>query len=123
MRTKIVDASVMATWLFGEPRQDEAYHMMQETFLMAPQLLPYELSNVAHIKSQKSPEEVGNIRKAFSEFFKLEDLNLVTVDFQAVFSLAFQKSITAYDASYLHLSRALEVPLLTFDQELLKHTS
>ncbi|MFB6357297.1 MAG: type II toxin-antitoxin system VapC family toxin [bacterium] len=121
MNTKIVDASVMAAWLFGEPRRDEAFEMMDESRLFAPELLTYELSNVALIKTLQNPEQEENIRSNFDQLFHLEELQFVHVDFQSVLSLALDKSLTTYDASYLHLSRALEVPLLTFDQELKKH--
>ncbi len=122
MKTRIIDASVMASWLFGESRGEEAYRMMDGASLLAPELLPYELSNVALVKSRKHPDQQNKIHEAFHQLFNLDDLKLVTVDFNAVLSLATRKSITTYDASYLYLARALEVPLLTFDQKLKQHT-
>lgn len=121
MTTKIVDASVMASWLFGEPKGDQAQRMMEGASLLSPDLLPYELSNVALVKSHSHPEQTDQIYEAFRMMFDLDELTLITVDFDAVLSLATRKSITTYDASYLHLARALEVPLLTFDEELQRH--
>lgn len=121
MKTSIVDASVMASWLFGESRGEEAYRMMEGDSLLAPELLPYELSNVALVKCRNHPKQKDKIHEAFQQVFNLDDLKLVTVDFSAVLPLATRKSITTYDASYLHLARTLEVPLLTFDQKLQQH--
>lgn len=95
--------------------------MMEGASLLSPDLLPYELSNVALVKSRSHPEQTDQIHEAFRMMFDLDELTLITVDFEAVLSLATRKSITTYDASYLHLARALEVPLLTFDEELQRH--
>ncbi len=35
-----------------------------------------------------------------------------------VFELASETDLTAYDAAYLHLAMALDMPIATFDQEI-----
>lgn len=122
MNVKVIDASVLASWLFGESRRQDAYRMMEGASLLAPELLPFELSNVALVKIRKNPAQEKVIRDHFNQLFSLDDLELITIDFNAVLSLALNKSLTTYDASYLHLARTLEVPLLTFDQELGKYS-
>lgn len=118
MPVNVVDASVIAAWLFGEPKQQKAYELMRDSSLMAPGLLPYELASVSRKKCLKTPGKGTQIKQALNWLFELDDLQLVDVDHQAVLELSLEEDITTYDASYLHLSRVLEVPLLTFDRKL-----
>lgn len=41
-------------------------------------------------------------------------------DMDAVLSLARAESLTCYDAAYLHLALQMELPLATFDGELIR---
>lgn len=113
----VVDASVLGALLFGEPRAQEAFSLLQGAELFAPTLLPYELTSVALKKARRYPEQ----REALVEALRLGlrlDLHLVEVDHEAALHLALETDLTTYDASYLHLARSLGVPLLTFDQRL-----
>ena len=44
MAARVVDASVLAAKVFGEPRADEADALLQGADLYAPELLAYELA-------------------------------------------------------------------------------
>lgn len=46
------------------------------------------------------------------------DIEIVEVDHSEALSLALHTGLTTYDASYLYLSRALRIPLETFDEQL-----
>lgn len=114
---KVADASVVAARAFGEPRADEAERLLESADLFAPQLLAYELTNVARKKALQFPNDVSAIEQGFRWALML-DIQWVDVDHQAVLALALEKGITAYDASYLYVARSLGAPLVTFDAAL-----
>ena len=77
----------------------------------------YELARVAERKIERHPEEKEGILSLLSLALNL-NINWVEVDHGESVRLALEKGLTAYDASYLHVSNALGIPLLTFDEEL-----
>jgi predicted nucleic acid-binding protein len=80
-------------------------------------LLAFELANVCLIKARRHPEQ----RPALIAAFRLRGrlgVEEVTVDHDSALELAASTGLTAYDASYLWLSRQLEAELVTLDQQL-----
>ena len=117
MPASVVDTSVLAAIAFQEPRAEEAIALLRDRDLYAPALLAYELTSVAYKKSLRYPQD----RTALSEALELAlatDLHWVDVDHPRVLRMALDTGITTYDASYLYLSRALDAPLVTFDERL-----
>ena len=45
-------------------------------------------------------------------------IRLADVPYEEVYRIAVQAQLSAYDASYLYLARALDAELITFDQRL-----
>ena len=107
----------MATIAFEEPRADEAEELLEFADLFAPQLLAYELTNVAQTKARHSPHDLSAIEQGLLWALML-DIQWADVDHQAVLALALEKGITTYDASYLYVARSLGFPLVTFDDRL-----
>ncbi len=120
MPDKVIDASAMAALAFAEPGADLVIDAIEGYRLHAPTLLGFELMNVAWKRLKKSPSVA-------SVFFEaLEDaqnfgIQLRVVDHRAVVELAVETGLTAYDASYLWLSRYLSAPLVTLDRKLAAH--
>lgn len=117
MGAKVVDASVLAALVFGEPGSEEALRLLEGQMLYAPFLLGFELAHVAVKKTAGHPRDSDKILEALALAFGLE-IQWVEVDYPAVARLACETGLTAYDASYLYLSRSLGIPLLTFDAQL-----
>ena len=117
MAAKVVDASVVAALVFGEPEADDAAALLAGSELVAPTLLRYELSNTAWKKARRHPSKTPLIAEGLRLVGEL-DIEYVDVDHGAVLELALERNVTAYDASYLWLARALKAPLATFDAEL-----
>lgn len=117
MPAKVADASVIGAIVFEEPTADEAEALLAEADLSAPTLLAYELTSVARKKAQQYPDQVGAIEQALLAALRL-DIQWVEVDHGAVLLLALETGLTTYDASYLHVARSLDVPLVTFDERL-----
>lgn len=113
----VVDASVLAAFVFGEPEGEAALARLHPYALHAPALLPYEIANVAMNKlrrGQASPEDLA----ARLEGFDFGSIRLAEAPPAGIFGLAQRYRLTAYDAAYLWLAAEMRAPLLTFDGRL-----
>ena len=117
MPVKVVDASVVAALVFGEPEAGDAAALLSDAELVAPSLLKFEVANTAWKKATRHPEKAPLIGAGLRLALEL-DIRYVDVDHQAVLDLALEKDLTAYDACYLWLARTLKAPLATFDTRL-----
>ncbi len=110
---RVVDASALAAVLFGEPEGGEVGERLGGRLLVAPALLRFELANVCWQKIQR---HLGQREALLAAHALAEDLEILEVDveFVEVVDLAEKEGLTAYDASYLALARALD--LVTLDR-------
>lgn len=113
----VVDASVFAALTFGESRSQEAADLLQGVVLTAPGLVAYEMANIARTKIRRNPAVAGSVTLALLRWLDLP-VHLVTPDFDEVLAIALAEDLSAYDAAYLQIARRLDVPLVTFDEQL-----
>ena len=114
---KVVDASALGALLFGEPRAEEMAARLAGANLVAPALMPFEVANIALVKSRRDPK----LRPALLAGFGLlgaMTIDILAVDHHNALVLAEQTGLTAYDASYLWLAEALDAELVTLDRAL-----
>jgi predicted nucleic acid-binding protein len=114
---KVVDASALAALLFAEPEAEAIAERLEGARLAAPSLLDFELANVCLIKMRRQPSQREALRAAFRLAHRLR-VETVAVDHAATLDLAEATGLTAYDASYLWLARALGAELVTLDRKL-----
>jgi predicted nucleic acid-binding protein len=114
---KVVDASALAALLFAEPEAEAIAERLEGAPLAAPSLLDFELANVCLTKIRRQPSQREALRAAFRLAHRLRVVT-VAVDHAATLDLAEATGLTAYDASYLWLTRALDAELVTLDQKL-----
>jgi predicted nucleic acid-binding protein len=114
---KVVDASALAALLFAEPEAAAIAERLSGARLAAPSLLDYELANVCLIKMKRQPGLREALRAAFHLAHRLR-VETVAVDHAAALDLAEATGLTAYDASYLWLARALGGELVAHDRKL-----
>jgi predicted nucleic acid-binding protein len=119
MPVKVVDASALAALLFGEPEAEAVAGRLGDARLVAPALLGFELANVCLIKGRRHPEQLSALRAAFQLRDRLA-VEEVAVDHDSALELAATTGLTAYDASYLWLTRQLGAELVTLDRQLAK---
>ncbi len=117
MDARVVDASVVAALVFGEPGSEEAKRLLGDRVLFAPFLMRYELAQVAVKKASKHPGKERLILDALALAYSL-NIQWVEANFEAVARLALERSLTAYDACYLFVSKSLGIPLVAFDKRL-----
>jgi predicted nucleic acid-binding protein len=118
MAAKVVDASAMAAYLFGEPELSAVGERLSEGSLFAPPLLFIELANVCLNKIRRHPHLRDALQSALGEAGNF-GIVLLETDPVAVLDLAERAQLTAYDASYLWLARRLDAELVTLDRSLM----
>ena len=119
MAVKVVDASALAALLFGEPEAEAVAERLSGARLVAPGLLAFELANVCLIKCRRHPDQRSDLTAALRLRGRL-GVEEVAVDHDDIVELATATGLTAYDASYLWLSRQLGAELVSLDQQLNK---
>ena len=117
MPARVVDASVLGSVVFQEPRAQEADDLIRDAALQAPELLLYELTHIAQKKSLQYPDQREAFQRSLEAVLSM-DIRWREVDHIRVLELALETGLTTYDASYLYLARTLGLPLVTFDQQL-----
>jgi predicted nucleic acid-binding protein len=120
MPDRVVDASVLAAFASGEARTDEARGLIDKATLFAPQILPYELANVALKKSKTLPSLRVDIAMRLRDALSL-NVRLVRILPFELFRLSVETDLTPYDAAYLQTAQRLRCPLITFDAKLARH--
>ena len=114
---RVVDASALAALLFAEPEAEAIAGRLEGARLVAPSLMDFELANVCLMKIRRQPGQREALRAAFRLAQRLR-VETVAADHEATMDLAEATGLTAYDASYLWLTRALDAELVTLDQKL-----
>lgn len=100
MPTVVTDASALAAILFDEVRAEEVARQIEGQDLTAPLLLRHELVSVAMKKHRSHPHQDREWLLGLRNYtsFKVREQPVVAA---AVFELAIETELTAYDASYL----------------------
>ncbi len=114
---KVIDASSLAALTFAEPGADAVLGAIDDESLAAPRLLPFELANTAWKKMRRAPGAADLLAEQLRDGLELP-IALMDVDHLEVAALAMALDLTAYDASYLWLARALDAELVTLDKKL-----
>jgi predicted nucleic acid-binding protein len=112
----VIDASVIGALLFDEPERDQAEAWMRGKQLFAPQLLDYEIANVAVSKLRKGLG-LATTEMALRAYESTE-VQLLDVDTAELVGLAERYQLSAYDVAYLWLAAEMRAPLATFDRRL-----
>jgi predicted nucleic acid-binding protein len=121
MLVRVVDASALGAMIFGEPKAEEMAEALAEAQIAAPALLWYELANLCLGKIKAHPAQRDEILRAF-ELARRLPIQIAEVDHSAVVELAEKTGLTAYDASYLWLTRQLGGELITLDRRMRRAT-
>ena len=103
--------------MFGEPEAETIADRLTGARLVVPSLPEFELANVCLTKIKRQPTQRDALRAAFRLRPRLK-IEVVAVDHVATLELAEATGLTAYDASYLWLTRSLGGELVTLDRKL-----
>ena len=124
MNPVVVDASALAAIVFQESEHDAVTEQLDGATVFAPQLLKFELANVAWKKIRRQPSEAVGILTSLT--FGLEERwGIVWQDINAtdVVLLARAAGLSVYDASYVWLAGSLGADIVTLDRRLVSATA
>ncbi len=124
MDLAVIDASVAVKWFLDEAHTRAALALQSDFIegrltLRVPSLFPYEVLNALTFSRRfRNPELIEAARD-------LDRSDIVTVPlsgayFEQTVAVSLQNRITIYDASYVALAAALDSPLFTADDTLLR---
>ena len=117
MAAKVVDASALGAFLFGEPDGAAVARRLRGAKLIAPAVLPFEVANTCLKKMRRHPEQRDALMIAFGMLDRM-DVGIVEVDHGEALVLGERIGLTAYDAGYLWLARRMSAELVTLDRQL-----
>ena len=115
----IVDASAMVEWLLRTPTglRVEARVFSSPVELHAPHLIDIEVAQALRRLARAGTVTDARAAEALDD---LADLRIVRAAHEVLLARIWQlrQNLTAYDAAYVALAEALNVPLLTCDPKL-----
>ncbi|MDE2228546.1 MAG: type II toxin-antitoxin system VapC family toxin [Alphaproteobacteria bacterium] len=117
MAVKVVDASALGALLFGEPEGRAVADRLRNAELIAPSLLGFEVANICLKKIRRHPAQRDALLEAFGMASRMP-IATVEVEHADALGLAEETGLSAYDASYLWLSRRYGGELVTLDKRL-----
>ncbi len=122
-RSALLDTSVAVKWFIREEDSEKAAdlrhaHGRAELLLYAPDILLMELTNALRYSPLVS---AGQILQALRLFPGL-GIMIIPFDLDALISsvtLSLEHDLAVYDAYFLAVAQALEMPLITADRKML----
>ena len=113
----VVDASAIVALIDGGPDGAAVADSLDGHALVAPHLLDQEVMQAVRrrVRGEMTTPDLG--RLALDRFARLRIHRLAT-EMVTGRAWALRDSVTAYDAAYLALAEALDVPLVTVDARL-----
>ncbi|MEW6069783.1 MAG: type II toxin-antitoxin system VapC family toxin [Candidatus Thermoplasmatota archaeon] len=124
-RKAVVDASIVAKWFLEEEYTHQALKVRDDFAtgalnFIAPSLLLFEVLNALKLSSVFKKKELSQIARALGNY-GFELINL-TGDFaERTASIAEERNITIYDASYIALAELHKINLYSADWKVVKN--
>lgn len=117
----VMDVNVFLYSLVEGEKSEAARHVITaDTKWIAPSLLRYEFINVLATWNRRGIMNPVDCRKTWDRAREMMSGNLVESDPNLVLNLSLDHQITAYDAQYVQIAAARNLPLVTEDLELLR---
>lgn len=122
----VVDNSVVMSWCFEDessPYSEAALDALRTRRAVVPALWAYEAANVLAVAVRKRRLKRGDAQKIAEMLGRLPIEISSTPDrasIAALFALAQEAGLSAYDAAYLELARRESLPIATADSKLRK---
>jgi len=122
-RDALLDTSVAVKWFVTEEDSERAAdlqqaHLRDDLQLHAPDILLMEMANALRYSGRLSEERILEDLETFSALgveiisFSIDLLN-------SAVSLSLEHDLAVYDAYFLALAQAMEIPLITADRKML----
>ena len=115
----VMDACAIMAVIVKEPERDLVIQLTKGAIMVSPNMVSYEIANALTKMMKKRIIEKDRMIKAF-DYFKKIPIKNVEINLKNALEIAWNFKIYAYDACYLEASKSLNLPLLTFDQNIIK---
>ena len=114
-----MDACAIMAVIVKEPERDLIMQLTQNTVMVSPTMVSYEIANALTKMMKKKIIEKERMINAFS-YFKKIPIKTIETNIERALEIAWEYKIYAYDACYLESAKRLNLPLLTFDGNMIK---
>ena len=115
----LMDACAIMAVIVKEPERDLVIQLTKNSIIVSPNMVSYEIANALTKMMKKKVIEKDAMINAF-EYFKKIPIMTVEIDIKKALDIAWDFKIYAYDACYLESAKRLNLPLLTFDGNMIK---
>jgi predicted nucleic acid-binding protein len=115
----LMDACVIMAVIVKEPERDFIIKLTQNAIMVSPDMVSYEIANALTKMIKKKIIEKERMINAFN-YFKKIPIKTIAIDIERALEIAWEYKIYAYDACYLESAKRLNLPLLTFDANMIK---
>ena len=115
----LTDACAIMAVVIKEPERDLVIQITQDAVIVSPNMVSYEIANALTKMMKKAIIDKERMIKAFN-YFKRIPLKTIEVDIEKALEIAWDYNIYAYDACYLESAKRLNLPLLTFDGNMIR---
>jgi len=115
----LLDACAIMAVIVKEPERDTVIRLTKSAVIVSPNMISYEISNALTKMMKKKVINKEHMINAFN-YFKGISIKTINIDFIKALEIAWNYNIYAYDACYLEASKRLNLPLLTFDRNMIK---
>jgi len=114
-----MDACAIMAVIVKEPERDLVIKLTQGAVMISPNMVSYEIANALTKMMKKKIIEKKRMIDAYNYFAKIP-LKTIEISIEKALEIAWDYKIYAYDACYLEAARRLNLPLLTFDDNMIK---
>jgi len=115
----IVDCCAIMAVIVKEPERDIVIQLTQNAVIISPDMVKYEIANALTKMMKKKIIEKERMINAFI-YFKNIPIKTIEINFEKALEIAWEYKIYSYDACYLEAAQRLNLPLLTFDDNMIK---
>ena len=122
----VVDASVIVKWFVDEEGSSDALklredHIANTTTIVVPDLVFLEVLNAVRYKGA-TPAKLAEVNRALWDI-QLQQEHHRSFLLEKACTIAFERTLSLYDALYLALAQLHGVPLVTADSALARNTN
>jgi len=114
-----MDACAIMAIIVKEPERDLVIKLTQGAVIVSPNMVAYEIANALTKMMKKKVIEKERMINAYNYFTKIP-VKTIESDIEKALEIAWEYKIYAYDACYLEAAKRLNLPLLTFDDNMIK---
>ena len=115
----LLDACAIMAVIVKEPERDLVIKLTQDAVLVSPKMVSYEIANALTKMMKRKVIEKERMINAYNYFTKIP-ISPIEIDIQKALEIAWDYKIYAYDACYLEAAKRLGLPLLTFDDNMIR---